>query len=51
MQDILNIQIDYKEDTNIMRYINVGPDDFFHATLFASVAADLYHNAGIFQSY
>ena len=48
MQDILNIQIDYKEESNIMRYENIGPDDFFHATLFATVAARLYKKIGNF---
>ena len=51
MQDILNIQIDYNEDTNVMRYINTGPDDFYHATLFAALAGDLYHEMGNFQSF
>ena len=41
LQDILNIQIDFNQETNKMRYINKGPDDFFHATLFALLGAEL----------
>lgn len=50
LQDILNIQMDYKLETNTLRYINKGPDDFLHATLFAVLGAELYHGLNTFQS-
>jgi len=50
LQDILNIQMDYKLETNTLRYINKGPDDFFHATLFAIVGAEMYHGMSSFRS-
>lgn len=36
--DFLNTLIEYDEDNNKQRYINIGPDDFVHATLFACMA-------------
>ncbi len=39
--DFLNVQIEYDEDRNVSRYINIGPDDAVHATLFAAQALDL----------
>ena len=40
-EDILNIQAEYDEDRNTMKYINIGPDDFFHATLYAIIALEM----------
>ena len=50
LQDILNIQMDYKLETNTLRYVSKGPDDFFHATLFAVVGAELYHGLNTFKN-
>jgi hypothetical protein len=50
VQDILNIQIDYSLETNKVRYINKGPDDFFHATLFALLGAELMTGLNTFKS-
>jgi len=48
LQDILNIQCDYNEQIGRMKYVNIGPDDFFHATLYAVIANELsYANSGI----
>jgi len=49
LQDILNIQMDYNLETNVLRYINKGPDDFFHATLFGVLGAELYHGLSTFK--
>ena len=49
-QDILNIQLDYSLETNKLRYINKGPDDFFHATLFAVLGAELMTGLNTFNS-
>jgi len=49
IQDILNIQIDYNTETNKMRYINKGPDDFFHAIVFALVGAELQVGLNTFR--
>jgi hypothetical protein len=42
VSDVINIQQDFNEDTNKMKFINIGPDDFVHATIFASMAVELY---------
>ena len=41
LQDLQNIQTEYNEIMNTVKYINIGPDDFFHATLFATIAAEM----------
>lgn len=41
LTDLRNVLIEYDEEKNTERYTNVGPDDFVHATIFASVAAML----------
>lgn len=41
LEDILNIQTEYNEELGKSKYINVGPDDFFHATLYAILSAQL----------
>ena len=50
LQDFLNIQIDYNLETNVMRYVNSAPDDFFHASLFAIVGLDMYHHLASFRT-
>ena len=39
--DFLNVQIEYDEQRNVSKYINIGPDDAVHSTLFATQALDL----------
>ncbi len=46
--DFLNIQIEYDEDRNLVRYINIGPDDAAHSVLFAWVAMNLQKGVGSF---
>ena len=41
LEDILNIQTEYNEELGKSKYINVGPDDFLHATLFAILSAQM----------
>ncbi len=41
MDDLLNIQTEYNEEMGKMKYVNIGPDDFFHATLYATISAEL----------
>lgn len=41
MDDILNIQTEYNEELGKMKYVSIGPDDFFHATLYATISAEL----------
>ena len=38
---ILNNESYSDEDRNVSRYINIGPDDAVHATLFAAQALEL----------
>jgi len=40
--DILNIYAEYDDELGTMRYINSGPDDFFHALLYVIFASDAY---------
>ena len=48
LQDILNIHCDYNEQLGRMKYVNISPDDFFHATLYAVLASELiFANGGI----
>ena len=47
-KDLLNVQMEYDTDHNSMKYINIGPDDFLHATLFAVLSLQLFY--GIPQS-
>lgn len=35
--DISNVIIDYNEEKNTEKFTNIGPDDFVHATLFATL--------------
>jgi hypothetical protein len=40
-EDILNIYSEFDDELGTMRYINSGPDDFFHALLYAIFASDM----------
>ncbi len=40
-EDMLNIQQEVNEEKNTTQYVNIGPDDFFHATLYAITALEL----------
>ena len=37
--DIRNVIVEYDEDKNKTKYVNIGPDDFVHSTIFAMVSA------------
>lgn len=50
LQDFLNIQMDYNVETNVMKYVNPAPDDFFHATLFAIIGLDMFHHLASFRA-
>ena len=41
-EDILNIYAEYDEEVGTLRYVNSGPDDFFHALLYAIFASDMH---------
>jgi hypothetical protein len=41
--DFLNVQMEYDEEKNNMKYVSIGPDDATHSTLFAKVSLDLMH--------
>jgi len=41
--DMLNVQMEFDEERNTMRYITIGPDDFVHACIFALVALELFY--------
>jgi len=41
-KDLLNTQMEFDEGRNLMKYVNIGPDDFLHATLYAVIAQDLF---------
>lgn len=45
--DIMNIQMDFDEERNTMKYVNMGPDDFVHSTVFASVALEMFYGMGM----
>jgi hypothetical protein len=49
-EDIMNIQAEYNEDQNSMKYTNIGPDDFFHATLYALFTLDLREGESLLDS-
>lgn len=44
-RDIKNVQKEFDEERNSMKYINIGPDDFVHATIFAIISLELLHGA------
>lgn len=37
--DVRNVIVEYDEDKNKTKYVNVGPDDFVHSTIFAMASA------------
>ena len=39
--DIMNIQLEADENLGKMKFVNIGPDDFFHALLYAVVSIEL----------
>ena len=41
-EDLLNVQTEADESLGTIKYINIGPDDFTYATLYATIAATLY---------
>jgi len=47
---MLNIQAEYNEDDNSMKFVNIGPDDFFHSTLYALLAIDLREGDSLLDS-
>ena len=47
--DIMNVQLDFDEERNTVKYVNIGPDDFVHATVFALISLELFY--GIGQSF
>lgn len=49
-EDMLNIQAEYNEDDNSMKFVNIGPDDFFHSTLYALLAIDLREGDSLLDS-
>jgi hypothetical protein len=40
--DIMNVQMKFDVERNSMSYINIGPDDFVHATTYGIVALELF---------
>lgn len=47
--DFLNIQMEFDEEKNNMKYTSIGPDDAVHASLYAQVALDLMHGIAKFS--
>ncbi len=47
--DFLNVQMEFDEEKNKMKYISVGPDDAVHASIFAQVGLDMYHGLANFS--
>ena len=48
-EDFLNMQIEYDEERNTVKYINIGPDDAVHATLFATVSLEMQQGMARFN--
>ncbi|HNW88164.1 MAG TPA: LAGLIDADG family homing endonuclease [Bacteroidales bacterium] len=44
--DMMNVQMKFDEERNSMSYINIGADDFVHATTYALTALELFHGIG-----
>lgn len=40
-EDILNIQAEYDEVLGKTKFVNIGPDDFFHALIYAIISLDM----------
>jgi len=47
--DFLNVQMEYDEEKNNMKYVSIGPDDATHSTLFAQISLDLMHGLANFS--
>lgn len=47
--DFLNVQMDFDEEKNSMKFTSIGPDDATHSTLYAMVALDLLHGIANFS--
>lgn len=47
--DFLNVQMDFDEEKNSMKFTSIGPDDATHSTLYAQVALDLLHGVANFS--
>jgi hypothetical protein len=47
--DFMNVQMEFDEEKNKMKYVSVGPDDTVHASIFAQVALDMYHGLANFS--
>lgn len=47
--DFLNVQMEFDEDKNSMKYISIGPDDAVHSSLFCKVSLDLMHGIANFS--
>ena len=45
--DILNILTEYDEESGKAKFVNVGPDDFFHATLYAIISLDMLSGSSL----
>lgn len=45
--DILNIQAEYDEEMGRTKYVNIGPDDFFHSLLYAIISLDLLNGSSL----
>ena len=41
-KDLQNIVLEHDEKKNTQKYVNIGPDDFVHSTIFATVAAAMH---------
>ena len=41
VDDILNIQVEYDEARGTSKYINIGPDDFVHSSIFAIISLEM----------
>lgn len=48
--DVLNIQSEFDEQLGRMRYVNIGPDDFFHALLYGIFLCDFVEGNSLISS-
>lgn len=47
--DFLNVQMEFDEEKNSMKYISIGPDDAVHSTLYCKVSLDLMYGIANFS--
>jgi hypothetical protein len=45
-KDLQNIVIEYDEKKNKQKFVNIGPDDFVHSSIFAVVTAAMHMGVG-----